>query len=366
LSRFLGPGRAKEAFTGYAHRLGLRGMHELQADAEFVHFAETQLAGTIGSASARVMVASAVKEEPLGTSEVMDILEEASQVRAYSRQLEQKSRELEAATTELRELNQQLQELDQLKDDFISTVTHELRTPLTSIRAFSEILLDTPDMEIAQRSKFLTIIVKESERLTRLINQVLDLSKIESGNVKWHITEIDLREVVEDALTATSQLFNEQHVEIQVDLPEGAFPVLADRDRLMQVMLNLLSNAVKFCDNTAGLVQVDLRTHDTSVCVQVRDNGPGINPEDQGIIFDKFRQVGDTMTDKPQGTGLGLPISRQIMAHFGGELWVESTPGAGATFAFTLPFAATTCQSPLAEEGSVLASQEQEVVDEPA
>jgi Na+/proline symporter/nitrogen-specific signal transduction histidine kinase len=366
LSRFLGAGRAKEAFTGYAHRLGLRGMHELQADAEFVHFAETQLAGTIGSASARVMVASAVKEEPLGTSEVMDILEEASQVRAYSRQLEQKSRELEAATTELRELNQQLQELDQLKDDFISTVTHELRTPLTSIRAFSEILLDTPDMEIAQRSKFLTIIVKESERLTRLINQVLDLSKIESGNVKWHITEVDLREVVEDGLTATSQLFNEQHVEIQVDLPDGVFPVLADRDRLMQVMLNLLSNAVKFCDHTAGLVQVNLRTHDSSVCVQVRDNGPGIKLEDQQIIFDKFRQVGDTMIDKPQGTGLGLPISRQIMTHFGGELWVESTPGAGATFAFTLPFATATCQSPLAEEGSVLASQEQEVVDEPA
>ncbi len=366
LSRFLGPGRTQEAFTAYAQRLGLRGMHELQADAEFVHFAETQLAGTIGAASARVMVASTVKEEPLGTSEVMDILEEASQVRTYSRQLEQKSRELEAATTELRALNQQLQELDQLKDDFISTVTHELRTPLTSIRAFSEILLGTPDIDLAQRNEFLTIIVKESERLTRLINQVLDLSKIESGNAKWHITEVDLRDVVEDALTTTSQLFNEQHVELQVDLPEGVFPVLADRDRLMQVMLNLLSNAGKFCDQTIGQVQVNLRTHDGSICVRVQDNGPGIKLEDQQIIFDKFRQVGDTMTDKPQGTGLGLPISRQIMTHFGGELWVESTPGAGATFAFMLPFAASTCQSSLTEEGSVLASQAQEVVDEPA
>lgn len=363
LGRFLGPGRADEAFATYARRHGLRNTEEIEPDAEFVHFAETQLAGTIGAASARVMVASAVKEEPLGTSEVMYILEEASQVRAYSRQLEQKSRELEAATSELREANEQLQELDRLKDDFISTVTHELRTPLTSIRAFSEILHDNPELEVAQRSKFLTIIVKESERLTRLINQVLDLSKIESGNAKWHIVELNVREVVEDALTATSQLFNEQQVVVEVDLPDQVPPIQADRDRLMQVLLNLLSNAVKFCDRTAGRVAIALHTHADNICVRVQDNGPGIKPEDQRIIFDKFRQVGDTMTDKPQGTGLGLPISRQIITHFGGELWVESTPGAGATFAFTLPLAASTNHKTIPIEGT--AREPREVVDEP-
>ena len=118
----------------------------------------------------------------------MDILDEASQVIAYSRQLEQKSRELEAATAELRAANERLKELDRLKDDFISTVTHELRTPLTSIRAFSEILHDNPDMELAERDEFLGIIIKETERLTRLINQVLDLAKLESGNAEWHST----------------------------------------------------------------------------------------------------------------------------------------------------------------------------------
>ena len=131
------------------------------------------------------MVASVVKEEALTIDEVREILDEASQVVVYSHRLEQKSRELEAATAELRAANERLKELDRLKDDFVSTVTHELRTPLTSIRAFTEILLDDPDVELEQRKKFLGIITKETERLTRLINQVLDLAKIESGKAEW-------------------------------------------------------------------------------------------------------------------------------------------------------------------------------------
>jgi signal transduction histidine kinase len=115
--------------------------------------------------------------------------------------------------------------------------------------------------------------------------------------------------------------------------------VLADRDRLMQVMLNLLANAVKFCADDNGRVQVSLRRDADALRVDVRDNGPGITPEDQKIVFEKFRQVGDTLTDKPPGTGLGLPISRRIIEHFGGRLWVASRPGEGAVFSFTLPLA---------------------------
>src|SRR5690606_6025523 len=137
---------------------------------ELVDFVETQLAGAIGAASGRIMVASMVKEETLSIEEAMHILDETSQVIAYSHELALKSRELEAATNELRAANEQLKELDRLKDDFMSTVTHELRTPLTSIRAFSEILFDNPALEMAKRSQFAGIILKESERLTRLIN----------------------------------------------------------------------------------------------------------------------------------------------------------------------------------------------------
>ncbi len=337
IGRFLGPQRAQDAFLHYARSRGLGSVAELTADAELVHHAETLLAGAIGGASARAMVASVVQEEPLGLDEVMNILDEASQVRAYSKELELKSQELEAATAELRAANERLKELDRMKDDFMSTVTHELRTPLTSIRAFSEILLEDPKTGLAERKKFLGIIVKETERLTRLINQVLDMAKIESGNAEWHPAELNLREVIEESVAATSSLFSDRHVTLTQDLASDIPPILADRDRLIQVMLNLLSNAVKFCASNDGKVHVTLRREGAALRVDVLDNGPGISSANQGLIFERFRQVGNTMTDKPQGTGLGLPISRHIIERFGGRLWVRSQPGQGATFSFTLP-----------------------------
>jgi signal transduction histidine kinase len=337
LGRFLGQRRAYDAFAAYALKCGARSAKELKPDAKLIHFAETLLAGAIGAGSAHVVVASIVQEEPLGIDKVMNILDETSQALAYSRQLEQKSRELEVATAELRSANQRLQELDRLKDDFVSTVTHELRTPLTSIRAFSEILHDNPALELAQREKFLTIITRESERLTRLINQVLDLAKIESGNAEWLSGEFDLREVIEDAMAATSQLFSEKGIKLRLQLPDDLPRVVADRDRLMQVMLNLLSNAAKFCREDDGQVMVSSTIAADGLRVEVTDNGIGISSADQLVIFEKFRQVGDTLTQKPQGTGLGLPICRQIIQHFGGRLWVESAPSRGAKFSFALP-----------------------------
>src|SRR5438094_6192092 len=338
LARFLGVATAESAFREYASAKSLSWPDaRLIADAELVHYVEVQLAGAIGAASARVMVASVVKEEALTIDEVREILDEASQVVVYSHRLEQKSRELEAATAELRAANERLTELDRLKDDFVSTVTHELRTPLTSIRAFTEILLEDPDVELGQRRKFLGIITKETERLTRLINQVLDLSKIESGKAEWRESMLDLRELIGDAVTGMSQVFEERDIKIDLEVPEKAAPVRADVDRIIQVMLNLLSNAAKFCEPGRGRIRVALKEEPGALRVEVRDNGPGIDPADQGVIFDKFRQVGDTLTAKPHGSGLGLHISRQIVEHFGGRMWVESRVGEGACFAFTLP-----------------------------
>ncbi|MBL8397024.1 MAG: histidine kinase [Candidatus Accumulibacter sp.] len=340
VGRFLGQPRAQAAFGAFARRHGAESIGKLEADARLVQFAESLLAGAIGSASARVMVASVAKEEPLSIDEVMNILDEASQLRTYSRELERKSRQLQAATLELQEANERLKELDRVKDDIMSSVTHELRTPLTSIRAFSELLRDDPKMHLADRERFLGLIVSETERLTRLINQTLDLAKIESGRADWNGCELDLKEVIEQSVAATSQLFREKKADVVLDLPDDPPLILADRDRLVQVMLNLLSNAVKFLPPGSGQVRVVLRSIDGGLEVGVIDNGPGIRPEDQQLIFEKFRQVGDTMTAKPSGTGLGLPISRRIIEHFGGRLWVESVPGEGATFRFTLPFAA--------------------------
>jgi Na+/proline symporter/nitrogen-specific signal transduction histidine kinase len=348
--RFLGPDKARGAFLAYARQRGLSSISQLEADPELVHHAESLLAGTIGGASARVMVASVAQEEPLGLDEVMDILDEASQVRAYSAQLEQKSRELEAATADLRAANERLTELDRLKDDFISTVTHELRTPLTSIRAFSEILLEDPKIDLKRRRHFLGIITKETERLTRLINQMLDIARIESGNAEWHATVLDMRDVIRESLEATAQLYQDQSIYVDVELPETVPNVTADRDRLMQVMLNLLSNAAKFCNTGNSKVTVRLRQQENSLRVDVQDNGPGIAAGDQELIFEKFRRVSDAENARPGGTGLGLPISRQIIERFGGKLWVESRLGEGATFSFTVPLHPGTIESDQSKE----------------
>lgn len=336
VSRFVGAARAREAFARYARSRGRKRVEDLEADAGLIHFAEATLAGAIGSASAHVIVASIVEAEPLGLDEVMDILDEASQVRAYSKQLEEKSRALEEATAELRAANLRLQELDRLKDDFMSSVTHELRTPLTSIRAFSEMLFDDPRIDLADRKRFLGIIVSETERLTRLVNQVLDLAKIESGHAEWHNEEIDMGDVIRRAVESTGQLFRDKAIALELALTDTPCTLWADRDRLIQVVINLLSNAVKFCERGQGRVLVGLERVGSSLRVEVADNGPGVSEQDQATIFEKFRQVGDWRA-KPAGTGLGLPISRQIVEHFGGRMWVKSTTGAGAVFIFELP-----------------------------
>ncbi|HZI84066.1 MAG TPA: sensor histidine kinase, partial [Casimicrobiaceae bacterium] len=338
LARFQGSATADAAFAEYARNRGLSWPDaRIEADAELVHHVEVQLAGAIGAASARVMVASVVTEEALTIDEVRELLDEASQVVMYSHRLQQKSRELEAATAELREANKRLTELDRLKDDFVSTVTHELRTPLTSIRAFTEILLDDPEVDAAQRRKFLGIITKEAERLTRLINQVLDLAKIESGKADWVASRVDMKEVICDTLAAMDQLFREKSIKVDARLPENVSAVFVDLDRMIQVMLNLLSNAAKFCDSASGHIEVALSEQDGALRVDVCDNGRGIGAQEHEAIFSKFHQVGDTLTGKPHGSGLGLHISRQIVEHFGGRMWVESALGGGARFSFVLP-----------------------------
>ena len=327
--RFLGERRAAEIFSGPPADPAV------EAEPQLVNRVERMLSGAIGAASARVMVSSIVKGEALSLEGVMQILDETSQVLEAHRRLEQQSAELQAATEELRAANQRLKELDRLKDEFVSTVSHELRTPLTSIRSFSEILLDNPEMAREQRGSYLEIVVKETERLTRLVNDVLDLAKMESDRMEWRMESVDLREVVSEARAAVSQLFGER--ELSLDLAPGSLVVNGDRDRLLQVVINLLSNARKFSDERAGRVAIQVRGGDGQVEVAVSDNGPGIPPEHLGRIFERFHQVTDAEQGKPQGSGLGLAISERIVAHHGGKIWAESAPGAGTTIRFTLP-----------------------------
>lgn len=337
LSRFIGPRQTERAFAAYAGSHQIDFSKDMQADAELVEFAERLLSGAIGAASARVMVSSVVEGEEISPEGVMKIIDETSQVLEYSHQLEEKSMELEAATRELQEANKRLKELDRLKDEFVSTVSHELRTPLTSVRAFSEILHDNEDMSSEERHKYLAIMVKETERLTRLINEVLDLAKIESGRADWFMENIDLKEVLKEAVASTSQIFREKSVAIKEMTPTFPINVFADRDRIMQVVINLLSNAAKFSPAENGAVTLRAYFKEREIRVEVADNGPGINPGEQEKIFEKFKQITDLRNGKPKGTGLGLAICRRIIEYHNGRIWVESRPGEGAKFIFSLP-----------------------------
>ncbi len=340
LTRFIGADSADAAFREFARNRNLVWPGgELQADANLVHFVEMQLAGAIGAASAHIMVASAVKEEALSIEEVREMLDEASQVIVYSHRLEQKSRELERATEELRGANERLKELDRLKDDFVATVSHELRTPLTAIRTFSQILRDNPGLDPAERARQLGIVIKESERLTRLINQILDISKLESGNVEWHPGPVDMKEIVEDTVSAMSELFKEKNIELYKRVPERVPLVTADLDRIVQVMLNLLSNAEKFCHPRRGKVEIALSEARGFLRVDVLDNGGGIDTADQELIFERFRRAGDSLAGKPHGTGLGLHICRRIVERLNGRIWVESGRAGETCISFTLPLA---------------------------
>ncbi|WP_372659668.1 ATP-binding protein, partial [Hydrogenophaga sp.] len=335
VGRFLGERRARSLFEAYARRIGVAQVELIPPDARLVQFVETQLTGAIGSASARVMVSSVVEEEPLDMDDVLRILDEASQLRAYSHALEEKSSSLERATADLREANEQLKSLDRLKDDFMSSVTHELRTPLTSIRALSELMRDDEHMPAEQRQQCLGIIVTEAERLSRLVNQVLDLAKIEAGHAEWHEADVDMRELLVQAVATMRETYRERGVALQCQLPEAVRAVRGDADRITQVVLNLLSNAVKFAPQGTGEVALRLQQERDGIQVEVQDNGPGVAPELQELVFERFRQIGGEAY-RAGGTGLGLPISRRIVAHFGGHMWLRSSPGQGATFGFFL------------------------------
>ncbi len=337
LSRFIGAREAAAAITTYAERRGEPLTADQQAPAELVSSAERLLSGNIGSASARVMISSIVKGEALSFEGVMEILDATSQAIEYGRRLEQKSRELERATAELRAANERLKELDRLKDDFVSMVSHELRTPLTSIRAFAEILLSEPDMPEAQRHEFLDVVVRESERLTRLINQVLDLSKIESGWGDWQLQDLDLRQIIDDAVNATSQLFSEQEVELEVSVPEKRCTIKGDADRLIQLVINLLSNAVKFTDPRRGPVHLALERDGVWLRLRVTDAGPGIPEAERLRVFEKFHQISDQQAGKPKGSGLGLAICKRITDLHWGRIRTENVDTGGASFIVCLP-----------------------------
>ncbi|MGE0640053.1 MAG: ATP-binding protein [Thermoanaerobaculia bacterium] len=336
LGRFIGEERADRALAAWAGEQKVDLQRDRVADPELLSFAERLLAGTTGAASARVAIASVASEHALDVGEVVELLDETSRVLAASRELEEKSLELEAASAELRRVNDHLQEIDRRKDQFLSTMAHELRTPLAAIRAFAEILHDNPELPPERRTEFLGVIARENERLTRLIQSLLDLAKIEADPGLEHAVPVCLAEVVEEACASMAQIASAGSTRLETAITVPAATVLGDRDRLAQVLLNLLSNALRHARREKGTVRVGLVDSGSALDLDVADDGPGIPVAEREVVFERFRQSPRGAGTRG-GTGLGLAITRRIVEQHGGRIWIESSDLGGARFVVSLP-----------------------------
>jgi signal transduction histidine kinase len=331
LNSFLQPRKSDQLLRNFAQRHGIVLEQEAAAtDPRMINFAERVLSGIIGAASSRMLISSVSSQERIAFTEVLDVAKEQQQVLSLNNKLKRKTSELKKMSDDLKSVNEQLKIIDEQKDEFLTTVTHELRTPLTSIRALGEVLLDHDDVfEAAQRKHYLSTIVQESERMTRLISQILTLERFEAGRYKLQYSSFELRALMDELTESIQPLLEEKKISFQVFMPNTMVVLRADRDLLWQVFYNLLTNAIKYAKQHIHLhVAQDLQ----SIRISVADDGPGIPAEQAQSIFDKFYQIKNKKLLKPEGSGMGLAISKRILDLHEYTIQVEANKPNGAIF----------------------------------
>ncbi|MDF1619477.1 ATP-binding protein [Pseudothioclava nitratireducens] len=330
--RILGVDEAQRFFQAQAAGQGKSGILP-DTTPEFIARLERQLAGSVGAATAHAMIAQLSGGSSVSVQDLIAVAGEAAEIKEYSAQLEAKSEELARTARALREANDKLTELSIQKDAFLGQISHELRTPMTSIRAFSEILME-PDLPEEMRAKYAEIIHEEARRLTRLLDDLLDLSVLENRKVQLNIGVANLHDLISKAVGTASSTRPERRFRIERDFPSEHMPVFTDTDRLLQVFINLVSNARKYCDAELPKLRIEVKKRGKRVQIDFIDNGSGIPKKAQALIFEKFARLTDT--SRAGGAGLGLAICREIMANLGGT--IDYLPGqGGAAFRVTLP-----------------------------
>ncbi len=331
--RILGPRPAQALFAAAARAQGKPEGLPDPTDA-FIQSLERELAGSVGAASAHELVSQTAGRGTVSVDGLMRIAGETLQLIEATRRLERQSAELEATAAQLRDANAQLKRMDALKDAFLSQVSHELRTPMTSIRSFAEILGDMQDIDTETARRFLGIIREESQRLTRLLDEILDLSFLESGRVTFNLAPVRLAEVIDRALGATEGLLTSASVPIAKAYAGSDLIVETDFDRVAQVIINLISNSAKYGAGDPPGITISVGETADGAWIDVADRGPGIAPDKREEVFEKFARLGEA--NLAGSAGLGLPISREIMRNLGGDIRV--LPNApGAVFRVVLP-----------------------------
>lgn len=339
LQNFIGSERAVSLFQKYANRHQIP-LNTTTADPRLVQFTEKILAGVIGSASAHILVSRVAKAEELSMGEVLNLLRESQQMMELNKELRRKSAELTRATEQLSALNRQLMAMDEVKDEFLYTVTHELRTPLTSIRALTELVHDNPEMPENQKTEFLAAVVRETERLSHLITQVLSLERFESGRQPLEIQTIQFRELMDEALSDIQPLVQQKKLRIETQLTHPFQLVELDPALIRQVLYNLFTNAIRFSPES-GAILFAAAVSGNHLEISVSDQGKGIPETALELIFDKFYQAPNQTLKKPEGSGLGLAISKKIIELHTGNIRAENREDGGARFIFILPLSQT-------------------------
>jgi len=323
--RILGARRAAALFEAVAADQGRDDLPEPTAD--LLERLERELAGSVGAATAHAMIAQITGGASVSVRDLIAVADETAQMMEYSNRLETQSQELSQTAARLRDANSKLTQISEQKDSFLSKVSHELRTPMTSIRAFSEILMTGESLSDEDRCRFSRIIHDESLRLTRLLDDLLDLSVLESGHVTLNETSARLLDVLDRSVHATSALVSDRKLAIRRDRAAEDIEIVTDTDRLAQVFINLISNAQKYCDAPNPELTISVRRLPGRIEVEFADNGGGIPSQMEGQIFEKFARLQASPGTK--GAGLGLSISREIMVRIGGGLsFVPSSKGA--------------------------------------
>ena len=327
--RILGATEAQELFRQAAKDQGLSG-YLPEPTQGFLLMLERELAGSVGAATAHAMIAQITGGANISVEDLLAVADETAQIMEHSSQLEAQSKELTRTARQLRTANEKLTALSVQKDAFLSQISHELRTPMTSIRAFSEILRDTEEIDLGAKAKYAGIIHGEAIRLTRLLDDLLDLSVLENGQVRMNISPVRLGAILDHAVAATG---TERGRLALVRQGSEEIVLVTDGDRLAQVFINLIANAQKYCDAAGPVLTITSREVDGLLMIDFVDNGTGVAPASQDMIFEKFSRVGEQQAG---GAGLGLAICREIMARLGGS--ITYLPGQqGAAFRVTLP-----------------------------
>jgi Na+/proline symporter/nitrogen-specific signal transduction histidine kinase len=311
---------------------------KLDVPPEFIAELEKELAGSIGSASAHILLTSVVAGDAISLEEAMRIADETQQAIEYSHELERTSEELRITAQQLQAANAKLQELHRQKDDFLSHVSHEIRTPMTSIRSFSEILMSERDLPAEQSDRFVSTIHNESVRLTKLIEEILDLSALEQGEREWVNLRINGEEVLDQAIAVCEALARKRAVSIERGPRVGYAPIFANTGRLSQVFINIIANAISHNESPTPRVHVTSRIEGAQYVVEISDNGNGIPEPYRNTIFDKFVRAGRSDPEGGYvGLGLGLNISHTIVEKLEGSLELAKGHLPGACFRVILP-----------------------------